>query len=382
MENGKLYTCRALIIDDNEINTIVLSNMLKLFLIDVDQVSSGAEALQKLCHTEYDLIFVDHIMPKMNGAQTTKAIRQANNNKNSIIIILTSSLTDEIRYHYQYAGANDIYTKPLGLSELGKIIQLWCPQLSIETSSLASPTAGDDVVDSLISSLIDEIKEIQYEVGLKYALGDAKHYIEILSVSLKDIRTCMKLIKDGSSRNRLDDSRIGVHNIKNIFANIGALTLAERSKEFEQVALHLDQPAFDICCSAYVNRINDFCEKLDSALHKYKSKAKEIAERSKDTLIPMTNEEYEQCINNTIYYIKRYDYVAILNELERLIRQEYTAHQYELEQAIAEIKDYKYESILIRMTKLKEEMDGSKASVEGKNDKKRKAEAFQGDRAL
>lgn len=362
MESGKYYTCRAMIIDDNEVNRIVLANMLKLFLMDVDQANSGLEALEMLDSVEYNLIFVDHIMPNMDGVQTTKAIRELGNNKKSIIIALTSSLTDEIRCLYHYAGANDVYNKPLGLTELGRIIQLWCPQFAIEETSLIPPIPERDEVDTLISSLIGEIEEIQYEAGIKYALGDPKHYIEILTVSLKDIQTCMKLVIDGNSRNKPDDMRIGVHNIRNVFANTGALTLAELSKDFEGMILQQDHPTFVNNYSSFVTRVNDFHEKLDSILKKYRSKVKNITEKSKDTFIPMTKEEYEQSISNTIYYIRRYDYVAILNELENLIRQEYPSHQYELEQAIAEIKDYKYESILIRMTELKKQMDRANSS--------------------
>ncbi len=362
MENGKLYTCRALIIDDNEVNTIILANMLKLFLIDVDQAYSGMDAMKKLSNAEFDLIFVDHIMPSMDGLQITKAIRELKNNKKSIIIALTSSLSDEIRCLYQYVGANDVYTKPLGLTELGKILQMWCPQLTIETSALPPAAPKSDEADELIRSLVGEIEEIQYEIGLKYALGDSKHYIDILAVSLKDIQTCMKLVKDGKSWNRLYDVRIGVHNIKNVFANLGALALAELSKEFELTILMQDQTAFELNYTSFVQRVNDFYERIDSVLKKYKSKAKEITRKSKNTFISMTKEEYEQSISNTIYYIKRFDYVAILNELERLLRQEHPLYQYELEQAVAEIKDYKYENVLKRMIELMNRMDKNDTS--------------------
>jgi CheY-like chemotaxis protein len=91
MKNGKLYTCKALIIDDNETNIVVLANMLRVYLIDVDQAKSGSDALELLKYAEYDLIFVDHIMPDMDGVQTTRAIRSLNNNRKRVIFALTSS---------------------------------------------------------------------------------------------------------------------------------------------------------------------------------------------------------------------------------------------------------------------------------------------------
>ncbi len=237
MKNVKLYTCKALIIDDNEINTNVLANMLRLYLIDVDQASSGTQALKMLNRVEYDLVFVDHNMPDMDGVQTTKDIRTLKNNKNSVIFALTSGLSDEVRDLYLYAGANEVYAKPLGLTELDRILQLWCPQLTLETSPIP----------------------------------------------------------------------------------------------------------------ASVQKSNE---------------AIEITVQSKDAFIPMTIEEYEQSICNTIYYIRRYDYVAIVNELEKLIRQEHSFYQPELKQAVAEIKDYNYEKILNRMLELKDRINKINSSIE------------------
>ncbi len=364
MKNGKLYTCKALIIDDNEINIVVLSNMMRVYLIDVDQAKSGSDALELLKNVEYDLIFVDHIMPNMDGVQTTKAIRGLKNNKNSIIFALTSSLSDEIRRFYQNAGANEVYSKPLGLTELGRILQLWFPQLKINTSPLPASNPKNNEADTLIRSLIGEIEEINYETGLKYALGDSKHYIDILTVSLKDIHTCVKLVENGYSGKKPDDVRIGVHNMKNVFANIGALALAELSKKLELTITQPDQAELGHSYAYFMQTVSNFCEKLDTILKKYQSKAKEMTEESKDTFIPMTTEEYEQSICNTIYYIRRFDYVAILNELEKLVRQKHPSYQNELEQAIAEIKEYQYEKILNRMIELKKQMSRNNSSID------------------
>jgi hypothetical protein len=252
----------------------------------------------------------------------------------------------------------------LGLTELGRILQLWFPKLKITTSPLPTSMPKNKEADALIRSLIGEIDEINYEIGLKYALGDSKHYIDILTISLKDIHTCMKLVENGYSGKKSDDIKIGVHNIKNVFANIGALTLAELSKDFELTITRSDRPGFELSYTGFMQCVSNFCDKLDTALKKYKSKAKEMTEESKDTFIPMTTEEYEQSICNTIYYIRRFDYVAILNELEKLVRQKHPSYQNELEQAIAEIKEYQYEKILNRMIELKKQMSRNNSSID------------------
>ena len=101
---------KALVIDDNEVNTIVLANMLELFDIRVDQANSGMQAVQLLSDNEYGIIFVDHVMPKMDGVQTTEAIRSLPGCRaKAVIIALTSSTTEEICRLYQLAGADEVY---------------------------------------------------------------------------------------------------------------------------------------------------------------------------------------------------------------------------------------------------------------------------------
>ncbi len=357
MENVKPQPLKALIIDDNEVNTIVLANMLKLHRVEADHAISGMDALEICRKTNYDLIFVDHIMPIMDGVQTTIAIRGLKNYRNSIILALTSSITDEVKCQYQYAGANEVYIKPLDLAELGRIIKLWFPQLS-GGDTLISPYQPDNQEeDDLVGSILSVIEEIHYETGLKYALGNPKHYMEILRVSLKDIQTCLNLMNEGNRKRKPEEIRIGVHNIKNVFANIGASALSELSKVLEQIILQQDISTFEEQFAYFVNRVNAFYKKIEEGLTVYRSKAKKLERVDGNTIIPMTKEEYEQRISNTIYYIRRFDYMAILKELEDLIRQEHPNYQYELEQAMTEIRDYQYESILSRMLDLKDKID-------------------------
>lgn len=363
MENDRKNKWKALVVDDNEVNTIMLANILELFDIRSDQANSGMQALKMLEENEYHIIFIDHIMPKMNGIQTTKAIRGLQKFESRIVIIaLTSNLTEEVRGLYQYAGANDVYTKPLGLLELGTIIKQWCPQLTIREPLVKAPRPCKE--DFLIRPILGEIDEINFEIGLKYAIGDTKHYIDILDVSLKDIQACINVVKNGYQNNLLEEMRIGAHNVKSIFANIGAVELSDLAKELELFLLKQDDTTvIEVNYSYFVLRVNNFYEKLDQCLKNYHSIRKSVVSDNSDIFVSMSKEEYEQSISNTIYYIKRYDYVAILKELKNLIKQGHPGYQRELELAIEEIKDFNYESILNRMTELKNEIDRANACV-------------------
>ncbi|MDF2907641.1 MAG: response regulator receiver protein [Herbinix sp.] len=351
---------QALVVDDNEVNTIVLANMLELFDINVDQANCGLQALTMVQDKEYDIIFLDHVMPKMDGVQTTKAIRELAIHNKIIIIALTSSISDEIRKQYRKNGANDVYSKPLGLMELAAILKHWCPQLSVqEVSALEKTIRNND--DSVIKALVYEINEIDYNVGLRYAVGDPKNYINILKVSLKDIKTCLNLVKHGFESRQPNIMHIGVHNMKSVFANIGAMELADLARDLEQVLPKQDILTLEFYYHYFTPRISDFYEKLEAALEKYNKV--EIRQEEIPSL-PMTGEEYEHSLTNAIYYIKRFDYVAILEELELLIKRGRPEYHTELKLALAELKDFQYENTLHRIAGIKKEMDQDAISAE------------------
>jgi CheY-like chemotaxis protein/HPt (histidine-containing phosphotransfer) domain-containing protein len=363
MREKRIY---ALVVDDNEINTMILSNMLELFNIEVDSADSGMKALELVNDKEYDIIFIDHVMPILDGVQTTRIIRERIIQDKQVIIALTSSITEEILRQYQSAGAEGVYPKPLGLIELTAILKQWCPQLSEQEIPVQEKSIHYQGEASLLQTLIHDISEIDYEVGLRYALGDPNNYINILKVSLKDIKTFINMVLLGYDNKQWKDMRIGVHNMKSVFANIGAIEMVEIAKELEQVILHEDW--IKVYNNIYGKRLTSFYEKLKSAIETYDRINSELMKEEQPNLL-MTSEENEQSLDKVIYYIKRFDYAAILLELELLIKRGRPEYRKALEQALVNIKDFKYESALlvltdIKMTDIKKEMEQGAISAD------------------
>jgi len=123
---------RALIVDDIEINLIVAAGMLQPYEMNVDMASSGAEALEMIQNNYYDLIFMDHVMPLMDGIETTKNIRNLENavtdSMNVPIIALTANSGYEAKNMYLKHGFDDLLTKPIQQSDINVIIERWIPK--------------------------------------------------------------------------------------------------------------------------------------------------------------------------------------------------------------------------------------------------------------
>ena len=106
---------KILVVDDNESNLLVVTKLLRETRIQIDTVLNGKQALEKTLDVAYDLIFMDHLMPEMDGIECFHAIRNlvGGKNKETNIVILTANAGAENRKLYATAGFNGYLIKPV-----------------------------------------------------------------------------------------------------------------------------------------------------------------------------------------------------------------------------------------------------------------------------
>lgn len=114
----------ALAVDDNEINLVVIESLLSQGGIKVEKASSGVEAIELCKKQKFDMIFMDHIMPGMNGIETMQEIKsqEASLNKNTMIIALTANEHPGIKQEYIDKGFADYLSKPIKIPDLNQIL--------------------------------------------------------------------------------------------------------------------------------------------------------------------------------------------------------------------------------------------------------------------
>ncbi|MCL2808678.1 MAG: response regulator [Treponema sp.] len=115
---------KVLIVDDVDINLYVAKEMLLPYGLEIDLASSGAEAIESIKKVNYDIIFMDHIMPLMDGIETTKEIRRLGYDKLPIIA-LTANAVSGVKEMFLDNGFNGFVSKPIGLHELDEILKEW-----------------------------------------------------------------------------------------------------------------------------------------------------------------------------------------------------------------------------------------------------------------
>jgi CheY-like chemotaxis protein len=126
---------RVLVVDDNAVNLAVAAGLLRRYGITVDTVSGGEEALKKASEKDYDIIFMDHMMPGMDGLDTTKAIRALDGPRSRVVIIaLTANAVVGFQEQFIEAGMDGFLSKPIIIKNLREILLTHLPPEKVASS--------------------------------------------------------------------------------------------------------------------------------------------------------------------------------------------------------------------------------------------------------
>ena len=119
---------RILIVDDSRVNLMVASGLMKKYNMQIDTASRGMEAVEMVKNTDYDIVFMDHLMPEMDGIDTTKTIRALGDKFEKLTIIaLTANAVGEAKNLFLEEGMQDFLSKPIEMKALDEIINRWLP---------------------------------------------------------------------------------------------------------------------------------------------------------------------------------------------------------------------------------------------------------------
>ena len=220
---------KILLVDDNEMNRKVAVGLLEPFGMQIDTAVDGKDALAKIERRRYDLIFMDHMMPVMDGIEATRHLRAMEDEyyKTLPVIALTANVISEARAEFEAAGMNDFAGKPIKVREITTILRKWLPPELIheQTVTIAENQCAEElpVIEGLDSA--EGVRNSGSRKLFMSLLGDFYHLIDMKSGKIE------KCLADGMIR----DYTIEVHALKNTARLIGALELSEEFKELEKL---------------------------------------------------------------------------------------------------------------------------------------------------
>ncbi|MDO5156828.1 MAG: response regulator, partial [Eubacteriales bacterium] len=226
---------KILLVDDNAVNLKVAEGLLRPYRVQITSVASGKAAISKLRDNKYDLVFMDHMMPEMDGVEALRVIRKFEDPyyQDMPVIALTANTTGEARKQLLEAGFQDFVSKPIETKKLEMVLRKWLPEELRDKSdapSLKQPESEQPVqeaVGTAISKLIDP------SVGVSYVGDDMELYREILGLYVEKGPESIAEINDCYEKEKWKDYVICVHALKSASLSIGAVTLSNQAKALE-----------------------------------------------------------------------------------------------------------------------------------------------------
>ncbi|MDE6744996.1 MAG: response regulator, partial [Oscillospiraceae bacterium] len=247
-----LYAPEAhvLVVDDNRVNLSVTARLLTTYGIKAELADSGRKAIEMINSAYYDLVFMDHMMPELDGVDTTKMIRSQNDaySKELPIIALTANAVSGAREMFLESGFNDFISKPIQLPLLEKILEKWLPEQMIsyvEAGAKAVNTDGFDILGSSGYMPADTapaeaeeddivIPNVDVKAGLSLCGGNVDAYLAILKTFMETAAESILRIETYAHSRDYKNYTTEVHGLKSSALAIGAAGLSEMAKNLEQ----------------------------------------------------------------------------------------------------------------------------------------------------
>ena len=216
----------VLVVDDNSMNLTVFQSLLKRTKMKITTADSGKKCLELVKKEPYHIIFMDHMMPEMDGIETLHEIRKLADfpNKDTPVIVLTANALSGARESYLKEGFADFLTKPIDGDLLEQTVEKYLPDELVQRTE----EAGEALLEESVRIDHDHFLtyDISVENGLAYAKGDLEMYLELARLFLRDRgkqEVMRQLLREGNSK----DYAILVHGLKGNARTLGADRLAD-----------------------------------------------------------------------------------------------------------------------------------------------------------
>ncbi len=229
---------RILIVDDNEMNRKVFCNLLKQTQMRIYEAGSGEECIGLTGQQEFDIIFLDYMMPNMDGVETLQILKEKKLCRGTPVIMLTANAVVGAREQYLKAGFDDYLSKPIAPEKLDKLILQYLPQELVRKGEQAA--ASQTVTQEAQLPQLDEfdfvyaMNLLRSEELLKKTLEDFYHQLGLLPGKL------FPLFEGIHENEQLALYRIEVHGLKSTAATVGALLLSKLARLLEVAAINGD----------------------------------------------------------------------------------------------------------------------------------------------
>ena len=225
---------KVLIVDDNALNLKVAVGLMRPYKMKMQTADSGAKAVEmRVTRKDIDIVFMDHMMPGMDGIEAAAAIRSQEGEyfRKLPIIALTANTVNDARGMFLKAGFDEFLAKPIDVSALDKVLRKFIP----EDRMVVSDDGGEPIKPKKAPDT-DDMKDPPFfdpGLGVDYTGGDEELYLDVLTDYTKAGRATAEELNSLCAEQNWPEYIIKVHALKSTSLNIGAVQLSRFAKKLE-----------------------------------------------------------------------------------------------------------------------------------------------------
>jgi len=308
---------KILVVDDNSMNLKVINKLLGLCDIKPDLVSSGKEAIECMKNKTYDIVFMDHMMPEMDGIVTLHRLKEEDLiPESTAMIMLSANAIAGSREKYLSEGFDDYLSKPIPLDLLIKMLLKHLDPALVSRKDQALPDpAGTKTASGSLPAIegIDLEKAFENMPDKDQLLELFKTFCDMSSSDVKELSAAFEGGVKGNDSNLLTLYRVKVHSMKNSAAQIGAAELSLKALELETAAREKNFVYIIDGHDGFVKDYLEMSDRIKAALFGGEDKEDRVMDLNtllkKVDLIEKALEEFDtQALNDLSIDLDRHEY--------------------------------------------------------------------------
>tara|TARA_R110000868_G_scaffold42681_2_gene144027 strand:- start:6892 stop:9945 length:3054 start_codon:yes stop_codon:yes gene_type:complete len=255
-----LSMLRILVVEDNPINLKLLVSILSKHGVQIDTAEDGVIAVEKNQKNNYDIVFMDVQMPRLDGMEATKLIRQIPGKEiNPVIIALTANVSQDHKKSCLDAGMTDFLPKPIRVQTIRSLLQHHVENIELVDPNSASSGNATQTVESILNQ--DRL--------LKEFDGFEDLLLQFVQIFLGNYATYLQQIDTEIANNQLVEVARTVHTFKGIVGNFQSPVIIKNLELLEDLAKSENQTAIKQCfidTTALIGRLVEEIRLLNTRL--------------------------------------------------------------------------------------------------------------------
>ncbi len=313
---------RILVVDDEPMNRMVAEGIFRDYGMQVKTAGSGREAIEICGKEDFDLIFLDHMMPQMDGVETLHHLRRLKTDSSRPLtaVAFTANAVSGAREMFLREGFDEFVSKPIETSELERVLRKLLPKARIQ---YVDQNAAWDRERTAMASAEDAVQEaaapekggpagkgqdplaafrdmgISVDQGLSYCRGDQAFYLNMMTMYGQEAEQKSADLQELYEKRDYENYRIQVHALKSTSRLVGVELVSERAKELEDAAKKSDAGYMEEHHQDLLDLYRETADRIREILEPEESGAKEqeMPEAEEDGKNGISGEELLACLD-------------------------------------------------------------------------------------